>query len=261
MSFTRAIVRHPGQNFASGLSSAGAGPPDVARASAQHRGYCDALEDCGLKLTCLEADPAYPDGTFVEDAAIVTDRGAVITRPGAPSRRGEVDSVAACLREFYPHVPHILAPGTLDGGDVCDADGHFLIGVSARTNEPGAQQLAEHLRRLDYAASIIDIRRAPALLHLKTGIAYLGDGVWVIAEGIGSILQSCIALSPDQLITVGADEAYAANCVRVNHAVLMPEGSPRLAAALRDRGFRPRLLDMSEFRKMDGGPSCLSLRF
>jgi len=114
---------------------------------------------------------------------------------------------------------------------------------------------------MEYTASIIDIRSAPTLLHLKTGIAYLGDGAWVVAGEIPAILQSWIAARGTRLITVGADEVYAANCVRVNDDVLMAEGYPRAAAAIRDAGFRPLLLDMSEFRKMDGGLSCLSWRF
>jgi len=261
MRFTRAIVRRPSHNFASGLSSAGEGPPDVAQALAQHQGYCDALRDCGLQLTFLEPDPAFPDGTFVEDTAIVTARGAILTRPGAPSRSGEVDRVAVALREFYAELRHIAAPGTVDGGDVCEADGHFVIGVSARTNEAGAKQLAEHLRHLDYTATIVDIRSAAGLLHLKTGIAYLGDGAWVVDAAIGDTLRSWSALPVGDLITVGVEEAYAANCVRVNDAVLLPASYPRVAAALRDKGFWPVLLEMSEFRKMDGGLSCLSLRF
>jgi len=259
--FTRAIVRRPAHSFASGLSNANEGPPDVAKALEQHRRYCDALGNCGLQLRYLDPDAAFPDSTFVEDTAIVTDRGAILTRPGAPSRSGEVDSVGTCLRELYGKVGQIVAPGTVDGGDVCEADGHFLIGVSARTNESGAEQLAQHLRRMEYTASIIDIRSAPTLLHLKTGIAYLGDGAWVVAGEIPAILQSWIAARGTRLITVGADEVYAANCVRVNDDVLMAEGYPRAAAAIRDAGFRPLLLDMSEFRKMDGGLSCLSLRF
>jgi len=260
MRFTRAIVRRPAGSFASGLTSSGEGPPDVGRALAQHQGYCEALRHGGLALTFLEPDLAHPDGTFVEDTAIVTGRGAILARPGAPSRSGEVESVAASLREFYSEMPRIAAPGTLDGGDVCEADGHYLIGVSARTNEAGARQLAQHLRGLHYTASIVDIRSIEGLLHLKTGIAYLGDGLWLVAEALQDVVQSWIGAGVRELIAVGAAESYAANCVRVNDAVLVAAGYPRLAAALRGRGFSPILLEMSEFRKMDGGLSCLSLR-
>ena len=265
MNFSRAIVRPPGVNFAAGLTSAVDGTPDLELALQQHAHYCEALRACGLELTCLDPDPAYPDGTFVEDAAIVTARGAVLTRPGAPSRAGEIDSVGDALRA-HPAIRgaairRIEAPGTVDGGDVCEADGHFVIGVSARTNEDGANQLKAILESMDFRASIIDIRASKTLLHLKTGIAYLGDGVWVVAAEVERELESLARLDPRARITVSRGEAYAANCVRVNDSVLVPAGYPGVVAALRSGGFRPVLLDMSEFKKMDGGLSCLSLRF
>jgi dimethylargininase len=259
--FTRAIVRRPARTFAAGLSSAVEGPPDVDRALGQHAGYVRALRDCGLDVTCLEPDGAYPDGTFVEDTAIVTGRGAILTRPGAPSREGEVRSIGECLRNFYADLRGIAAPGTVDGGDICEADGHFLIGLSARTNEPGALQLAEHLSRLGYASSVIDIRANPALLHLKSGIAYLGDGVWAADAGIQDDVRSQRGIDVRDLIPVPRAEAYAANCVRVNDAILLPAGYPLMSAELESRGCRLVHLEMSEFRKMDGGLSCLSLRF
>ena len=261
MQFTRAIVSPPARTFAAGLSSAAAGPPDLGRALAQHALYVEALRDCGLEVTSLAPDDAYPDSTFVEDTAIMTSRGAILTRPGAPSREGEVTSMRRCLRNFYPELPAIEAPGTVDGGDICEADGHFLIGVSARTNEHGARQLARHLHRWGYSSSIIDIRGNAALLHLKSGIAYLGGGVWVVQDGIERELRSQTGIVVRDVITVTPSEAYAANCVRVNGAVLVAVGYPLLTAALEARGCRVVPLDMSEFRKMDGGLSCLSLRF
>jgi dimethylargininase len=263
LNFSRAIVRPPGANFAAGLSSAVDGAPDLELALQQHAHYCEVLRACGLELIRLEPDPAYPDGTFVEDAAIVTARGAILTRPGAPSRTGEIDSVGEALRAALrgAAIRRIEAPGTVDGGDVCEADGHFVIGVSARTNEDGANQLRSHLQSMHFSASIVDIRASKTLLHLKTGIAYLGDGVWMAQEALEQELESLARLYMRVLITVSRDEAYAANCVRVNDSVLVPAGYPGVVAALRSRGFRPVLLDVSEFKKMDGGLSCLSLRF
>jgi dimethylargininase len=261
MQFTHAVVRPPARNFAAGLSSAADGPPDVGRALVQHAAYVSALRDCGLEVTSLPPDDDHPDATFVEDTAIVTARGAVLTRPGAPSREGEVRSMAQCLRHFYADLPAIAAPGTVDGGDICEADGHFLIGVSARTNGPGAHQLAGHLARLGYSSSTLDIRSIPTLLHLKSGIAYLGDGLWVVDRAIEEALRSQDGIEVRDLIVVAAPEAYAANCIRVNDAVLAAAGYPQLRAALEQRRLRVLPLDMSEFRKMDGGLSCLSLRF
>ena len=261
MRFTRAVVRPPARNFAAGLSSATDGPPDVDRALAQHAAYVHALRDCGLEVTSLEPDDEHPDATFVEDTAIVTARGAVLTRPGARSREGEVHGIAQCLRRFYAHLPSIAAPGTLDGGDVCEADGHFLIGVSARTNAAGAGQLAEHLRRMGYSSSTIDIRSIPTLLHLKSGIAYLGEGLWGVDGAIAEERGWRRGIDVRDLMVVPAGEAYAANCILVNDAVLVAAGYPGVSAALGQRGRRVLHLDMSEFRKMDGGLSCLSLRF
>lgn len=261
MRFSRAIVRPPGANFAAGLTSAGEGAPDLTLALRQHRSYCEALGSCGLHLTPLGADLNFPDGTFVEDTAVVTAKGAVITRPGAPSRRGEIDGVARALTSLTPRILRIDAPGTVDGGDVCDVDGHFLIGVSARTNEAGASQLKSHLEVLGYQAGLIDIRASKALLHLKTGMAYVGDGIWVLASGIEKELKSLLDIPMPHVISIPQQESYSANCIRVNDAVLVPSGYGYLATELERRGLRPLPLDMSEYKKMDGGLSCLSLRF
>jgi dimethylargininase len=244
------------------LSTAAEGPPDVDLALGQHARYVQALRDRGLEVIQLQPDEAHPDATFVEDTAIVTGRGAVLTRPGAPSRRGEVQSIAQCLSTCCAHRQAIEAPGTVDGGDVCEAEGHFLIGVSARTNEHGAQQLAEHLGRWGYASSIIDIRNKSALLHLKSGIAYLGDALWVADAAIEDELRSCRGVGrASRIVIVSPSEAYAANCVRVNDAVFTAAGYPVTRAALEGGGCRVVEIDVSEFRKMDGGLSCLSLRF
>lgn len=256
MAYTRALVRPPAPSFAKGLTSSDEGPPDIGQALDQHRAYCQALEECGIEITPLPADPAFPDSTFVEDAAIVTAQGAIATRPGAPSRAGEVESVAAALRHFFREVAQIFAPGTVDGGDVCEADGHFLIGLSARTNEQGARQLARLLGDMQYTSSIVDIR-ATRLLHLKTGLAYLGNGCVAITHE----LAREPALNRYEKIPVLAEERYAANCVRVNDYVLVAAGYPKFADLLEARRYHVKRVEMSEFRKMDGGLSCLSLRF
>src|SRR2546421_4495317 len=119
--FTRAIVRRPASNFAEGLSTTGLGTPNNKLALEQHEEYCVALEQCGLTLDRLAPDPNYPDSTFVEDTAILTERCVVLARPGASSRAGEAASMRDALTTFFPSVPAIQAPGTLDGGDVCEA--------------------------------------------------------------------------------------------------------------------------------------------
>jgi dimethylargininase len=256
--FTRALVRIPGSTFARGLTSSGAlGEPDLPKALEQHAEYCRVLRDCGLTVLVLPADEHHPDSTFVEDTAVITDRVAVVTRPGAPSRVGEVSAVATALRGFRPKLDQIEAPGTVDGGDICEVEGHYLIGLSDRTNEDGARQLCNILVRQGYSASTVEIRGQRTLLHLKSGIAYLGQQRFVVAPGF----PRTNATAGYDLVEVAQEEAYAANCVRINDNVLIASGYPRLAATLAGLGYRLRALDMSEFRKMDGGLSCLSLRF
>ena len=255
--FTRAILRRPGPTFADGLTVSGGGGPDLPRALAQHARYERALEACGLTLTVLPADERYPDGTFVEDVAVLTPRAAIVTRPGAPSRQGEAESIERTLDGFFTTVLRLQAPSTVDGGDVCECDGLFLIGVSARTSEAGAAELAGILTGLGYRAATIDIRPSRTLLHLKTGISYLGEGRLAVAGEVPDVP----ALKGFERVQVDPAESYAANCVRVNDRVLVAEGHPRFAERLAALGYDPLPLEMSEFRKMDGGLSCLSLRF
>jgi len=254
--FTRAVVRRPSPNFASGLTRSELGPPSFALAKAQHDRYCEELSRCDLQLTRLATDPKHPDATFVEDTAIITPRGAIVMRPGAESRRGEVASVQEALIDLAPIVGEIDAPGTVDGGDVCDAGHRFLIGLSERTNEEGARQLGAILERLGYEAVTVDVRGDPTLLHLKSGLGSLDDGRLVAVESIAGKAE----LSGFEVIRVSAAEAYAANCVCINGRVLIARGFPVLEAALTKLRYEVVTLEMSEFRKMDGGLSCLSLR-
>lgn len=255
--FTRAIVCVPGSNFADGLTTVDLGIPHFDQVLHQHALYCDALRECGLELTILEPDLRYPDSTFVEDTAVLTPHAAIFCRPGAPSRDGEVATIRPAVERFYSSTFAIEAPGTVDGGDICEAGNHFFIGISQRTNEEGARQLSACLTALRYTASIIDIRSMKSILHLKSGISYIGDDTLVVMEEMAADPQ----FSRFDRLCVSAEESYAANCVRVNDRVLVAEGFPRLCGDLVSRGFAPLVLNMSEFQKMDGGLSCLSLRF
>lgn len=255
--FTRAIVRPPAPNFSQGLTTAGLGAPDYEQAQQQHANYCAALVECGLKVITLAPDQDYADSTFVEDTAVVTDHFAVLTRPGAPSRAGETASMRRALAEFFPDLASIAAPGTVDGGDVCQAGEHFFIGISERTNEAGARQLTALLASFGYAGVSVDIRSERSLLHLKSGLAYLGDKRLVVTEALAGRAE----FAGYEQVLVNDTEAYAANCVRVNDFVLVASGHPRFAAKLQGLGYRTIPLEMSEFQKMDGGLSCLSLRF
>jgi dimethylargininase len=283
-SFSNAIVRLPCARFAEGLTTIDLGAPNYARALKQHAAYRDALEKCGLTLTRLEADERYPDSTFVEDTAVIvggftngrasgaeTSRAlpngrataprasatAILTRPGASSRAGEVESVAEALSQFYPELQSIQEPGTLDGGDVCEAGDHFFIGLSERTNDSGAQQLAKLLASDGYTSSLVDIRVVKNVLHLKSGLSYLGNNRLAVIDA----LADHEAFRGYDLVGVNATEQYAANCVRVNDYVLVAAGYPEFERTLQDLGYKTLAAEMTEFQKMDGGLSCLSLRF
>ena len=257
MKLTHALVRPPPATFAAGITSSGLGPPDLALALEQHEAYCRTLERLGLSLVRLPPDPEFPDSTFVEDAAIVTSNGAILTRPGAPSRTGEVASLGAALGRWFPQLDRITPPGTVDGGDVCEAGPHFFIGLSQRTNPEGAAQLAAWLAGRGFESSAIDIRKLPGMLHLKTGLSWL-DGRCMLAWGA---LAGHETLRGWEVVEVPKGEEYAANCVRVNQAVIVAQGFPETAALLRGLGHDVLAIDMSEYRKMDGGLSCLSVRW
>ena len=255
--FKHAIVRLPGTNFAQGLSTVQLGAPLYDKVLQQHALYCEALRECGLKVTTLDADLDHPDSTFVEDTAVLTARSAILARPGARSRQSEVAAIRPALQSFFPAMLEIEAPGTLDGGDICEADHRFFLGLSQRTNEEGARQLAAYLAREGYASSVIDVRGMSSILHLKSGVSYIGENTLVVMQG----MADHELFKGYELIRVTERESYAANCVRVNERVLVAAGYPVLTAELKSRGFHPLELEMSEFQKMDGGLSCLSLRF
>jgi len=255
--FRNAIVRPPSPNFGDGHTTVDLGAPDHALALLQHEAYCAALERCGLELTRLPADPRHPDSTFVEDTAVLAGGRVILTRPGAASRKGEVAGIRETLARFHDRLEAIEEPGTLDGGDVCEADGHVFIGLSHRTNEEGARQLAAFLADAGMTSATIDVRAIPGILHLKSGLAYVGRGRVVAIEA----LAADPAFDRYQVLTVDPHENYAANCVLVGDRILIPSEHPRTLAALERLGLEPIALDASEFRKMDGGLSCLSLRF
>ena len=255
--FKQAIVRLPGDNFASGLTRFDLGVPELPQALEQHSRYCAALERCGLAVTTLPADPRFPDGTFVEDTAIVLREGAMITRPGAVSRLGEVTPIRTALHAHYPALAQIVAPGTVDGGDICEARRHVFIGLSERTNAEGAAQLAQWLAGMGYTSSTVAIHGMPSILHLKSGMSWIGEKTLLVIDE----LASHPAFADYQLVRISAEESYAANAIRVNAHVLLASGFPRLHSQLQTLGYSCIALDMSEFEKMDGGLSCLSLRF
>jgi dimethylargininase len=252
--FTRALLRKPCRNIVHGLSTAGLGVPDYEKALTQHAAYADALRACGVEVTILAADENYPDSVFIEDTAVLSERVAIITRPGAASRQGEEVVVAESLHWVFEQLEYIIPPGTLEGGDVLRAGDQFFIGISARTNAAGAGQLAAILGKHGYSAIQVPLQH---VLHLKTGIAYLENNRLLA----GGEFVNHPQLGQFQIIPIADDEASAANSIWVNDRVLVPAGFPKTIQAIEKLGYETVPLDVSEFRKLDGGLSCLSLRF
>jgi len=165
--------------------------------------------------------------------------------------------MAETLSKYYDKLDRIEPPGSIDGGDVCHADDHFLIGISERTNEEGARQLSVFLNAVGFSSTHVDIRSIDGILHLKSGISYLGDNRMLATTAFADSTH----LARYQIVTVPEGEEYAANCICVNEYVLFAAGFPKLKAKLEAIGYKIIELEMSEFQKMDGGLSCLSLRF
>ena len=257
MKFTHAIVKTPCETFAQGQTAVDLGAPELPLVLTQHAAYCAALKRCGLALTELPADAHYPDSTFVEDTAVLLPNCAVLTHPGHASRQGEVEAIRPAIAAFYERIVRIEAPGTLDGGDICEAGSHFFIGVSHRTNHAGAQQLAAYLQAEGCTSELVDVRQVPGILHLKSGISYLGKDNLLLIEP----LFDHPAFAAYKRHRVPAEEAYAANSLRINDHVLVPAGFPQVEKLVESLGYPVIPLEMSEFQKMDGGLSCLSLRF
>jgi dimethylargininase len=251
--FTHAIVRKPGSNFGQGLTTANLGRPDFDLIVRQHEAYVRTLRSIGLEVIVLEAEPDYPDAYFVEDAAVVTPNVAVITNPGAPSRRGEEKSIEPTLARFRKTV-RIVAPGTVEGGDVLMAENHSFIGISERTNAEGARQLGRILEENRYTWTPVMVG---AGLHLKSSVNELGRNTLLIREA----LAGHEAFKNFKKIVLDPGEEYAANTLWINDNLIMPAGFPSVRKKLSALGLPIIELDVSEVRKMDGGLTCMSLRF
>jgi dimethylargininase len=252
--FKRAIVRKPAKNFQEGLTTSNLGKPDYNKTVIQYSDYIGALKRCGLNIIQLDADERFPDSTFVEDTVVVNKNVAVITNLGVSSRKGEELEVKEVLKRFYNNIEFIKNPGTLEGGDVLKVDNQYYIGLSKRTNKEGARQLTEIVKKYDFSCLTV---RLVDFLHLKTGIAYIGDNNLIIS---GEFIDNPM-FKDFNIIKVDKDEIYATNCIRVNNYILIAKGFQKLKNSILKLGYKILEIDMSEFRKMDGGLSCLSIRF
>jgi dimethylargininase len=255
LSFQTAIVRSPCQNLIQGIRQDDMGQPDFLLAKRQHTEYIQALQEAGLAVHRLEADNRYPDSCFVEDTAICTAEFAILCNPCLPSRQPEATLIKSTIEQYYPSNLHLLSsPQVMEGGDVMMVDNRLFIGLSKRTNKSAILALHETLQNYGWSAYEVPIQ---AILHLKTGVSYLENNTLLIRED----WQTRPCFSHFTKITVPLAEQYAANCIWVNDCVIMPAGYPITKAKLTSHGLQTLEVPMSEFRKIDGGVSCLSLRF
>lgn len=226
---------------------------DAGVAARQHRAYCDALRACGAGVLTLPRADELPDSVFVEDTAIVLDELAVLTRPGAESRRGEVGLIEPEVARLRP-VAKVEAPATLEGGDVMRVGRTLYVGLSPRTNVEGAEALRRLAAPHGYEVVTVGLR---GCLHLKTGCSAL-DGARILANpewvDVG-------AFDRHEVVAVDASEPWAANVLRVGDSVCVSAAFPRTAAMLSGRGYDVRAVEVSEFAKAEGGMTCMSLLF
>jgi dimethylargininase len=247
-----AVVRTPGDSFARALSHHPEGHSiDPERARAQHAGYRATLQRLGLKVLALPPDEELPDSCFTQDLAIALDGRALLCRPGAPSRQPEPSRIASVLEEIAQTVEEVEAPATIEGGDVIRIGDRFVVGHSERTNDEGLGALRRFARA---DAEVIAAEVRGPYLHLLSGLGVAGDAV-LGSEGL--IDQP--AFSDLEKVAVPEEDAAGCNFVVLEGDVVMASGFAAVRKLVEDRGFRVHELDLSEFAKADGGPTCLSL--
>ena len=226
-------------------------PIDLTRAVRQHQEYVATLAEAGCAIHRLPATPELPDGVFVEDTALVLDELAVITRPGAASRRAETGSVATALKSFRP-LRRIGGPGTLDGGDVLRSGRSLFVGLSERTTAAGAAELARMVAPAGYEVRMVPVH---GCLHLKSAVTEVGDATLLInPEWVDPA-----AFEGFRLIAVDPDEPFAANALRIGTLVIHAAAFPRTTRLLRAGGFEVREVEADELAKAEGGVTCCSL--
>ena len=255
--FKHTIVRTPCPKICDGITSAPElGQPVYEKALELHAAYIEALKACGVDVLVLPPMEEYPDSCFVEDVAVVAEKCAIITNPGADSRNGETAGIVEAVKKFYSddQIGYIKSPGTLEGGDVMKCGNTYYVGLSARTNEEGIKQFSDFFGSYGYEVIAVPLTE---VLHLKTGVNYLENNKMLVS---GEFIDKAEFAGYDR-ITVPEEEAYGANCIWMNGTVIVPEGYPSVQKAVEEAGYPVITVDTSEFRKIDGGLSCLSLRF
>ena len=253
--FTHAVCRRPGRSVVRGLRASDAGDPDFDAFSREHAAYVEALADAGVEVTLLEPLEAWPDSVFVEDPALCVAGTAIILRPGAPTRFGERDAARAALREHFDAVIDLGGDGFVDGGDILVTGREVLVGLSTRTDSKGVEALTLVMNELGLPMRVI--RTPPEILHFKTECGLLDDETVFCTRTLAA--SGCF--SGYRVIECSDGEEAAANLVRVNGVVLAAAGHPGTVGLLAGKGYDIRMVSTAQAARLDGGLSCMSLRF
>ena len=253
--FTHAIARLPATTIVDGLRAVDTGAPNLSRFRQHHGDYVDALRSTGAVVEVLPRLEQFPDSVFVEDAALCLPEGAVLMRPGAPSRLGEARAMAPHLAKHDEEVHSIEEPGFIEGGDILTTGREILVGQSARTNREGIEALRNIVVRWGYA--VREVSTPDGVLHFKTDCSLLDEETILATPRVGA--SGCF--EGYRVIHTAEGEDACANSVRFNDLVVVPAGFPKTAERLASSGYNVRPVANTEAAKLDGGMSCLSLRF
>lgn len=253
--FTHAFCRTPAKSVTNGLRADDQGDPDYAQFLQHHEAYVSALKAAGCQITVLDALEAYPDSVFIEDAALCIAGTAIVLRPGAQSRFGESAALMPSLAAAFKQVLNLNGDGYVDGGDILVTDTEVFIGLSSRTNQAGYDSLSELVKRLGYNPR--KIITPVQILHFKTDCGLLDSHTIFSSEALAA--TGCF--KDYKVIIAPENESAAANLIRVNDTVFISDGYPKTKTVLQDAGYKVVSLPNSEAAKVDGGLSCMSLRF
>lgn len=253
--FTHALARKPASNIIDGLRAVDTGTPSLEVFQQHHEDYIAALRSTGAEVAVLDALDEFPDSVFIEDDALCLQEGAIIMRPGAPSRLGEAAALYPILEGIYNTVRTIKGPGFIEGGDILTTETEILVGTSARTDTAGIEELRSLVS--DWGYTVREVHTPEGVLHFKTDCSLLDE------ETILSTMRlSDSGCFEDYRVIHTADgEEACANAIRFNNLVLMPDGFPKTRKTLEKAGYDVRAIGNTEAAKLDGGMSCLSLRF
>ncbi len=252
--FKYALVKKPAKSIEKGITTADLGKPIYELACIQHEKYRDTLIKCGLELIVLEPSEKFPDSVFVEDTVVAAGDTLIVSNPGAISRRKEPEYIIKPLEGYFRHIERISGSARIEGGDVMLTENIFYVGITGRTNLEGAEQFAKAVSNAGFDCRFVKLNE---FLHLKTGVSYVGDNRILVT---GELVENSLFKDFEKII-IPENESYSANSIRVNEYIIIPEGFKTVKNKLEKFGYKTISVNTSEFRKIDGGLSCLSVRF